>query len=328
MCFQTKYNIAIVGGGIGGLMAAYRLAEQNPGLSICLMEKGRDIRERLCPIVTGKVKKCIKCEPCAIMEGLAGAGAFSDGKYVISTEYGGWLTDFLAPDVVLDYIEQADGILTRHGATTERFQPNDELKRLCLEQDLHMQQAQIKHLGTDANFETMVRLIDSLRNRADIHTLTEVTDVDKERHTVTARDAEGTHTFTADTIIFAVGRAGSGFFSNWCNKNGIPLKNNQVDIGVRVELPAMVWEHFSQKIYEPKVLYRSKQYGDTTRMFCFNERGKVVTENTNGILTATPTAAGRKRQKIPTLPCSPPSALPSPLIPPSSMPGMWPSWPT
>ena len=285
MKFQDRYDIAIIGGGIGGLMTAYRLAERDPGLSICLMERGRDIRDRVCPIVAGKVKKCIKCDPCAIMEGLAGAGAFSDGKYVISTEYGGWLTDFLPDKTVIDYIEQADHILVEHGAVTERFLPDNDLKRLCLEHDLHMQQAQVKHLGTDANFETMGHLIDALREKVEIHTRTTVTDVDKEAHTVTAADAEGVHTFSADRIVFAVGRSGSGFFSGWCRKNGVPLKNNQVDIGVRVELPSIIWEHFSQKIYEPKILYRSKQYGDTTRMFCFNERGQVVTENTDGILT-------------------------------------------
>ena len=155
MSFQSRYDIAIVGGGIGGLMTAYRLSERAPELSICLMERGRDIRDRICPIVAGKVKKCIKCDPCAIMEGLAGAGAFSDGKYVISTEYGGWLTDFLPSETVIRYIEEADQIMVRYGATTERFLPNNELKRLCLEYDLHMQQAQVKHLGTDANFETM-----------------------------------------------------------------------------------------------------------------------------------------------------------------------------
>ena len=86
-------------------------------------------------------------------------------------------------------------------------------------------------------------------------------------------------------MVFAVGRAGSRVFLDWCKRNGVACANNQVDIGVRVELPAMVWEHFSRKIYEPKILYRSKAYGDTTRMFCFNERGLVVTENTDGVLT-------------------------------------------
>lgn len=146
---KNYYDIAIIGGGIGGLMTAWRLTERDPALSVCIIEKGHSIEKRTCPIVAKKVDKCIKCPSCAIMEGLAGAGAFSDGKYVISTEYGGWLTDFLKPETVIDYIEQADQILVSFGATTERFLPDNELKKLCLAHDLHMNQAQLKHLGTD-----------------------------------------------------------------------------------------------------------------------------------------------------------------------------------
>ncbi|MFQ9872190.1 MAG: hypothetical protein ACLRVT_03965 [Oscillospiraceae bacterium] len=115
------------------------------------------------------------------------AGAFSDGKYVISTEYGGWLTDFLPADTVIDYIEQADKILVSYGATTERFLPNNRLKKLCLQQDLHMSQAQLKHLGTDSNFETMRQLIHSLLDKVDVITDTEVTDVNKDTHELTIR---------------------------------------------------------------------------------------------------------------------------------------------
>lgn len=121
--------------GIGGLMAAYRLSENDPSLSIVLFEKGNPLGKRICPIITKQVKTCIKCKSCAIMEGLAGAGAFSDGKYVISTEYGGWLTEFLPDETVIDYIEQADKILVNFGATTERFQPNNDLKKLCIGYD-------------------------------------------------------------------------------------------------------------------------------------------------------------------------------------------------
>ncbi|MEM1483817.1 FAD-dependent oxidoreductase [Oscillospiraceae bacterium PP1C4] len=285
MKLKNNYDVAIIGGGIGGLMAAYRLIQSNPALSVVLLEKGNPLEKRICPIITKKVKTCIKCKSCAIMEGLAGAGAFSDGKYVISTEYGGWLTEFLPDETVINYIEQADSILVSFGATTERFMPNNELKKRCLEFDLHMSQAQLKHLGTDSNFDTMLHLIRSLEDKVEIYTKTNVSNVNKDTHTLTVQNSDGESTFTADKIIFAVGRAGSLFFSGWCEKNDIPLHNNQVDIGVRVELPSMVWEDFSKKIYEPKIWYRSKQYGDTTRMFCFNDRGQVVTENTNGILT-------------------------------------------
>lgn len=285
MKFKTTYDVAIIGGGIGGLMAAHRISREHPELAVCLVEKGADISNRICPLITKQVKKCINCKHCAIMEGLAGAGAFSDGKYVISTEYGGWLTDFLPQETVIEYIEQADKILTSFGATTERFMPDNELKLRCLEHDLIMQQAQVKHLGTDSNFETMAKLIAFLKTKVEVHTLTEVTDVNKDTHEVTAADADGEHKFKAEKIIFAVGRVGSSFFSRWCDANNISQQNNQVDVGVRVELPSIIWEHFSKRIYEPKILYRSKQYGDTTRMFCFNERGQVVTENTDGILT-------------------------------------------
>lgn len=285
MQLKPRYDVAIIGGGISGIMAAYRLTTQNPELSVCIFEKGNPVMKRVCPIISKKTERCIRCKSCAIMEGMAGAGAFSDGKYVISTEYGGWLTDFMPDATVLSYIEQADEILVRFGATTERYQPNNELKKLCTQHDLHMNQAQLKHLGTDSNLETMRRLIEDLSARCEIATNTDVMDVDKERHTLLVADAQGEHTIEAQSIIFAVGRVGSRFFVRWCEKNGIELHNNQVDVGVRVELPSIVWEDFSQKIYEPKIWYRSKRYGDTTRMFCFNECGQVVTENTDGVLT-------------------------------------------
>lgn len=285
MKMTKHYDVAIIGGGIGGLMTAFHLSEENPNLSVVLVEKGNDLDKRTCPILTKKVDHCIKCPSCAIMEGLAGAGAFSDGKYVISTEYGGWLPDFLPDETVIAYIEKADDILVRYGATKERFQPNNELKKLCLQHDLHMQQAQVKHLGTDSNFNTMKKLIEALKERVDIITNTEVTDVDKTNHMLTLKKREVITQIGANKIVFAVGRAGSKFFSNWCRAHAIELENNQVDIGVRVELPSIVWEDFSKKIYEPKIWYRSRKYGDVTRMFCFNDRGSVVTENTSGVLT-------------------------------------------
>ena len=278
---RTNYDVAIIGGGISGLMAAYRLSTQRPSLHIVLIEKGAALTSRTCPLVTKKASSCVRCTHCAIMEGMAGAGAFSDGKYVISTEYGGWLTEFLDEKTVIGYIEQADELLVNFGATADRYIPDNDLKRLCLTCDLHMQQAALKHLGTDANFETMKHMIADVSGRIEILTHTEVTGVDKDTHTVHTKDGA----LTAGKILFAVGRAGSRWFARWCRDNGIALSNNQVDIGVRVELPAIVWDHFSQRIYEPKIWYRSQRYGDVTRMFCFNERGSVVIENTDGVLT-------------------------------------------
>lgn len=282
-------TIGIIGGGISGLMAAYRLSKDR-NVKVIILEKGKPIQERKCPILAKQVDKCIKCEHCSIMEGMAGAGAFSDGKYNITTEFGGWLQDIRPPEEVLRYIEEADSILVKYGATTERYLPDDELLTMCLKHDLHMLQSQCKHLGTDANFETMVKLIEAITDRDNIDIITETTvcDVTKEDtggYQIFYNIKDGHGCLWVDNVIFAVGRVGSGFFSDWCSRNNIEMLNNQVDIGVRVELPSQIWSNFEKRIYEPKIFYRTKKYGDITRMFCFNGRGEVVTENTNGVLT-------------------------------------------
>ncbi len=279
------YDVVIVGGGIGGLMCAYRLMEKSPQLSVLILERGRKLENRSCPILAGKVEKCIKCNPCAIMEGMAGAGAFSDGKYNITTEYGGWLPDVMKAEDVMKYIRQADEILVRYGADKEVYHPDNQLKALCLQHDLHMQQAEVKHLGTDANYGTMLKLIHSMDGHVDIETEAVVSDVDKESHDVIFTQRGKEKRVKGKTVVFAVGRIGNRMFQKWCEDNHVACTNNQVDIGVRVELPYEIWEPFSKRIYEPKILYKSGHYGDTTRMFCFNERGYVVTENSDGVLT-------------------------------------------
>ena len=186
---------------------------------------------------------------------------------------------------VVDYIEQADQVLQKFGADDERYMPDNTLKAECLKYDLHMQQAQVKHLGTDANYGTMLNLIHDIEKHAVIQTLANVTAVDKDSHTVTYTLNGAEKQVTAGIVIFAVGRIGNRWFEEWCRENSIAMSNNQVDVGVRVELPYEIWEHFSKRIYEPKIYYKSGHYGDMTRMFCFNERGWVVTENSDGVLT-------------------------------------------
>ena len=140
------YDVAIIGGGIGGLMAAYRLIKEKPNLSVVVIDKGRALDKRKCPLSNHLVDKCIKCKQCAIMEGIGGAGAFSDGKFNITTEYGGWLQEYLGDDVTMKYINQVSQILNEFGATQKEYYPNDEIKLECLKHDLHLLQATVKHL--------------------------------------------------------------------------------------------------------------------------------------------------------------------------------------
>ena len=282
---MKTYDVVIIGGGIGGLMCAYRLCEENPALKIVILERGKSLEERSCPILAGKVNKCVKCNPCSIMEGMAGAGAFSDGKYNITTEYGGWLPQVMDEKEVMRYIRMADDVLVKYGADKEVYYPDNELKTLCLQHDLHMQQAEVKHLGTDANYGTMLKLIHSMDGKVEIQTQAEVIEVEKDSHVVTYIQNGKEVQIAGDKVVFAVGRIGNRMFQEWCTKHSIPCTNNQVDVGVRVELPYEIWKHFSSKIYEPKIYYKNGKYKDVTRMFCFNEKGQVVTENSDGVLT-------------------------------------------
>ena len=262
---KKQYDIAIIGGGIGGLMAAWRLTERAPSLSVALFEKGSPIEKRVCPIITKKVSTCVKCKSCAIMEGLAGAGAFSDGKYVISTEYGGWLTEFL-PDETVHRLHRAGGSDPRQIRRDDRAVPAEQRaqKRCASAYDLHMSQAQLKHLGTDSNFETMTKPFHRTARRSgcEIHTDTDVVDVDRAvAASSPSKTAEGEQqpSTPAGSSSRSAARAAASSPAG-ASRNGIPLDNNQVDVGVRVELPAdRLGGLFRSSIYEPKIWYRSKR---------------------------------------------------------------------
>lgn len=287
-------KIGIIGGGPAGLFAAYELVNKLPKTDqIVIFERGKSIEQRLCPIVKNKSDKCLKCSSCAITSGMSGAGAFSDGKYIMSTEYGGWLPDFIGHEKAMEYMKKADTILMRFGATDKVFQPDNELKKIFLQNNLHMLQAECKHLGTDANFEVMKSMIDYLSSKDNVKILTETNVFNVKVHNsghkfVEFKDKNFQYSLYPDgfdVIIFAVGRAGNGFFNSWCASNHIKTINNQVDIGVRVELPALIWKDFTDRVYEPKLVYKTKQYGDKVRTFCVNPFGAVVMETNNNVIS-------------------------------------------
>lgn len=279
-------KIVIVGAGISGLMCAYRLASKldMSEHSITILEKGNSLEDRHCPIVMKESEKCLKCKRCAITNGVAGAGAFSDGKYNLTTQYGGWLNDYIGRDLVWRYINEADEILDEYDAKAEIKYPDNDLKYLFSKYGLEMLQGTVKHLGTDNNYNTMVAFVSEIKAMGvNIISDVEVTDITK-RKNGSLKVVCNRLVIPADKVILAVGRTGNKFIAEVCERHNIPLLNNKIDLGVRVELPHHVWESISNRVYEPKLLYTSKK-GYPVRTFCFNSGGEVVYENTEGIVT-------------------------------------------
>lgn len=283
---SDKFDIAIVGAGPAGIFAAYELIKNNPEKKIVLVEAGHDIYSRHCPISDKKVPTCIKCNPCGIMRGFGGAGAFSDGKYNFTTQFGGWLNDYIPDQEVLDLIDYVDQININYGAPTEYFSTqNSTLGKEALRYDLHLLDAKVRHLGTENNLKILRAIYDYLKETITMRFGTSVASIKKEDGTFKLQTAND-EILECHYLIAAPGRAGSEWFSHQCRALGLSLTNNQVDVGVRVEIPAEVFQHITDEVYEAKLVYRTKQYGDLVRTFCMNPKGYVVAENTDGIVTA------------------------------------------
>ncbi|QDR79060.1 NAD(P)/FAD-dependent oxidoreductase [Sporomusa termitida] len=280
-----KFDIGIIGGGPAGVFAAYELVSSNPDIKVALLEAGHDIYSRHCPISDKKVPSCIKCNPCAIMRGFGGAGAFSDGKYNFTTKFGGWLNEYLSDQQVLDLIDYVDQINIKYGAPAEYFSTqNSGLGKVALQHDLHLLDARVRHLGTENNLKILEAVYDHLQEKITMLFGVMVTTIQKHNNTFVLETASSGR-IECDYLIAAPGRAGSEWFANQCRELDLPLTNNQVDVGVRVEIPAEVFQHITDEVYEAKLVYRTKQYGDLVRTFCMNPKGYVVAENTDGIVT-------------------------------------------
>ena len=282
------YDVAIIGCGISGIFAGYELTKKNPELKVVMIEQGNDIFGRNCPIVANKIKDCIRCKTCDIMRGFGGAGAFSDGKFNFTTEFGGWLNDYLEDKEVMDLINYVDSVNVDFAATEEMFStytPEAKaIEKRALENDLHLLQAAVKHLGTENNLEILKRLYNYLLERLEMLCNTQVLNISPTGDGY-AIELLNDKTIECKYLIVAPGRSGAEWFSKQCKQLKLDMINNQVDIGVRVELPAKVFEHITDVVYESKLVYRTKQYGDLVRTFCMNPYGHVVSENVDGIVT-------------------------------------------
>lgn len=281
---NNNYDVIIVGAGASGIFTAYELAQKNTNIKVLMIEKGNYLDKRKCPIDGKKIKSCINCQVCSIMNGYGGAGSLSDGKYNITNNFGGELYSYVGKEEALNLMYYVDEVLCKMGGADAKLYSteNSGLKSKALQYDLHLLDAKVRHLGTDRNVGILQNIYEYLKPRVDILFNTEVLEIDKEeKFTVHTKDKS----YISKSLVIATGRSGSKWISNVCDKLGIETESNRVDIGVRVELPAAVFEHITRDVYESKIVYRTKKYSDFVRTFCMNPHGEVVSENTNGIVT-------------------------------------------
>ena len=282
---MADYDVIVIGAGPGGIFSAYELVKANRGLKVAVFELGRPLDKRRCPIDGKKIKSCVKCNICNIMSGFGGAGAFSDGKYNITNQFGGTLYEHVGKQEAIDLMMYVDEINRTHGGEGTKLYStaNTGIKRMCLENGLHLLDAQVRHLGTDINYVVLENIYNELKDCVDFHFESAVTGVAKVEGGYEVQ--LGNESYTCTDCIISVGRSGSKWMESVCRDLAIETKSNRVDIGVRVELPAEIFSHLTDELYESKIVYRTEKFEDLVRTFCMNPHGVVVNENTNGIVT-------------------------------------------
>ena len=280
-----QYDIIIVGAGPGGIFSAYELTKNAPELKIAVFEAGHALEKRHCPIDGDKVKSCIGCKSCSIMSGFGGAGAFSDGKYNITNDFGGTLHEYVGKKKAIELMHYVDEINMEHGGEGTKLYSTagTHFKKLCLQNGLNLLDASVRHLGTDINYVVLENLYAELKDRVEFHFDTPVRAVERTRDGY--RVITETNAHECDKCVISVGRSGSKWMEKVCEELDIRTKSNRVDIGVRVELPAVIFSHLTDELYESKIVYRTEKFEDSVRTFCMNPHGIVVNENTNGIVT-------------------------------------------
>ncbi|QQE80604.1 NAD(P)/FAD-dependent oxidoreductase [Alicyclobacillus sp. SO9] len=295
-----QYDAIIVGAGPAGLYAAYEFTRRAPNAKVLLVEKGVEAKYRHCPIMEGKIEKCppankiknyASCWPaCGVINGAGGAGSFSDGKFNITSEFGGFLTEFLSPSEVLSLIQYVDDINLEYGAPGAITDPTTDavtqIERKAMGAGLKLLRARVRHIGTDRNLELMTNIFAYLEKHVELRFRTFVEELMVENNQVRGVRTRSGEEIHADNVLLAPGRDGSTWLSELLRQHGLRMTNNQVDIGVRVETSNVIMKEINDHLYEGKFIFLSPSTGLRVRTFCSNPSGHVVVENHTGVMAA------------------------------------------
>ncbi|MFA6889818.1 MAG: FAD-dependent oxidoreductase [Bacilli bacterium] len=292
---MKKYDVIIVGAGPMGIFTAYELMQKAPQLKVLLVDKGNDITARNCPILAGIIQQCPQdkegysgCKPaCSMTCGFGGSGAYSDGKFNITNEFGGWMNEYLSDEEVLQLIKYVDAINLKHGAPKETTNPNSakvyDIEKKSIAAGLKLLRSEVRHLGTEVNLNVLESINLEMKKSVDYLFKTAVVDIVVEDEVVCGIITDQKETILANTVVLGVGRGGSDWLNKTLSRHHINFSNNRVDIGVRVETNDIIMDEINEFLYEGKFIFNTS-VGTKVRTFCSNPSGHVVIENWEGIM--------------------------------------------
>jgi hypothetical protein len=295
---SMKFDVIIVGAGPAGIFSALELTEKTK-LNVLMLDKGPDLNRRKCPANRGL--GCINCDPCTLLCGWGGAGAFSDGKLTLSTEVGGWLDEYCSKEELSKLVDYVDGVYQKFGAPGHLYGTDldkvDEIERKASLAGLKLVPQKLRHMGTDKCGDTLRKMRQELNGKAEIRTRTDVKGLLVKNGVVEGIETTKGEKIFGKYVILAPGRVGAEWLKSEAQVMGLKTLNNPVDVGVRVELLASVMEDLTDELYEPKFIYYSKSFDDQVRTFCVAPKGEVITESYDGILTVNGQSYAERKTK-------------------------------